>query len=57
LVSAGETALHYAVRMNQKDIVGILLDNGADKNIDPSGTGSPLDIAKANPDLHSYILR
>ena len=40
----GETALHYAVRAKNRDLVQFLLDQEADMSV-RSRDGTPLDIA------------
>ena len=46
LCRIGETALHYAVRASQKEIIQLLLEYGADTSL-KSGDGTALDIASS----------
>ena len=41
----GETSLHYAVRAGKINIVGLLLDHGADPTVG-SEQGTPMEVAK-----------
>jgi ankyrin repeat protein len=47
----GRTALHYAVDLENKEIIKFLMDNGADPDSKDYDDSSPLDEAALNEDL------
>lgn len=50
------TPLHYAVRYNKKDVIALLLENGADRTIKNLLGQTPADKAKADGRLEIYGL-
>jgi len=53
--NAGASLLHYAVKQGRKEIVELLITNGAEVNAGTSGT--PLDRAKDNPEITDILRR
>ena len=47
----GRTALHYAVDLENEDIIKFLIQNGANPNTKDETGSSPLDEAAMNEDL------
>jgi ankyrin repeat protein len=43
--AVGETALHYAVRMNNEKLVALFASNGADPTLKSTSNESPIDLA------------
>ena len=54
---SGSTALHYAVRRGDIDVVNILLANGADPTIKNDLGKSPVDYCDAFPELRGALKR
>ena len=55
--ACGSTALHYAVRRGDVDVVNILLRNGADPEIIDGINKSPVDYCDAFPELRGALKR
>ena len=52
----GETPLHYAVQHNDKDLISLLLEHGADRHIQDCDNKTPLNLAqKISSDLLTFL--
>lgn len=53
---SGLTPLHYAVKMNHLELIGLLIEKGADPNSVDSQGRSPLHWAAGNNNLDCYLM-
>ncbi|CDW85245.1 acyl-binding protein [Stylonychia lemnae] len=51
----GRTALHYAVDLENIELIQFLIDNGADKNTKDHSGSSPLDEAETNEEIMEIL--
>jgi ankyrin repeat protein len=54
--SRGETSLHIAVQQNDRDIISVLLESGADRHLENAKHETPLNLAKKiSEDLLTFL--
>lgn len=55
-IQNGDTALHFACRLNQTDTIQFFLTNGADPNLKNNEDKTPLDLVQKDKELIMQIV-